>query len=193
MQCSIEGCDLPVASRGWCSKHYTRWRRNGDPTVTVRTPPATATATEKICPRCSNTKPIAEFGTRPNGRPKGYCKPCESRYQRGYAETDSGREAHRQARSKWNDGNHGYFLEYRYGITAERYAELLNEQGGRCAICRTDSPGGKARVWCVDHCHNTTEVRGLLCGPCNRGLGQFKDDAARLRAAAEYLDRHSMD
>lgn len=31
--CSIEGCDRPVQGRGWCSRHYTRWWRNGDPLV----------------------------------------------------------------------------------------------------------------------------------------------------------------
>lgn len=29
--CSIEGCDGPAKSRGWCVKHYTRWVRLGDP------------------------------------------------------------------------------------------------------------------------------------------------------------------
>lgn len=34
--CSIEGCERPSRKRGWCSTHYTRWRRHGDPTVTHR-------------------------------------------------------------------------------------------------------------------------------------------------------------
>lgn len=29
--CSIEGCDSPVKSRGWCRKHYLRWHRHGSP------------------------------------------------------------------------------------------------------------------------------------------------------------------
>lgn len=29
--CSIEGCERPARSRGWCHMHYERWRRNGAP------------------------------------------------------------------------------------------------------------------------------------------------------------------
>ena len=30
--CSIEGCGKPAANvRGWCHRHYSRWRRCGDP------------------------------------------------------------------------------------------------------------------------------------------------------------------
>jgi hypothetical protein len=31
--CSIPGCSLPARRRGWCDQHYSRWYRNGDPTL----------------------------------------------------------------------------------------------------------------------------------------------------------------
>lgn len=34
--CSIEGCGRASRKRGWCSTHYTRWRRHGDPSVCLR-------------------------------------------------------------------------------------------------------------------------------------------------------------
>jgi hypothetical protein len=81
-----------------------------------------------------------------------------------------------------------YMRQYLYGITAEQYAALLAEQDGKCAICRTDDWPSKDRAPHVDHDHVTGRVRGLLCGICNNGLGSFRDDPARLRAAAEYLE-----
>ncbi len=32
MTCQIEGCNRPIVNkRGWCGRHYARWRRYGDP------------------------------------------------------------------------------------------------------------------------------------------------------------------
>ena len=71
-------------------------------------------------------------------------------------------------------------------VTDDEYAELLERQGGVCAICRQPEsvPG---RSLAVDHDHATGAVRGLLCGRCNRALGYFRDDPALLAAAITYL------
>ena len=55
-----------------------------------------------------------------------------------------------------------------------------------CAIC------GSTEYLNVDHCHQTGDFRGVLCAPCNRGLGQFRDDVNLLRAAMRYLDLGSV-
>lgn len=87
-------------------------------------------------------------------------------------------------------GQRGYNRRYKYGLTDEQYDALLAAQNGACAICgTTEWNGGKAKSPHVDHCHETGRVRGLLCGGCNNGLGNFGDDPARLRAAADYLER----
>lgn len=83
-----------------------------------------------------------------------------------------------------------YQLRRNYGITEKCYASMLAEQDGRCAICGTDSPTGKWKVFAVDHDHFTGAVRGLLCNECNRGMGLLRDDPNLLRKAADYLDNH---
>ena len=41
----------------------------------------------------------------------------------------------------------------------------------------------------IDHCHESGIVRGLLCMPCNTGLGNFKDNVQTLLNAIKYLER----
>ncbi len=65
---------------------------------------------------------------------------------------------------------------------------MLEAQGGVCAICKTAVEFGRRYSGAVDHCHATGKIRGILCYPCNTGLGVFKDKVDSLRAAIDYLE-----
>ncbi len=73
------------------------------------------------------------------------------------------------------------------------YDAMADAQDHKCAICGEPESvlgrSGKRRKLAVDHCHSTETVRGLLCMSCNTGLGGFRDDPARLRAAITYLKK----
>jgi Recombination endonuclease VII len=68
-------------------------------------------------------------------------------------------------------------------MSPQDYETLFARQGGVCAICIRPS----AEPLCVDHCHATGKVRGLLCRTCNTGLGHYKDDQRLTAAATAYL------
>lgn len=128
----------------------------------------------KWCPDCDTVKPLEDFPrTRASksGR-HSYCKPCHN--SRGRATLEN------------VGGSRTYHLKRRYGITSLEADAMLAQQNGLCAIC------GAAPAVHVDHDHATGQVRALLCFNCNGGLGQFKDDPAVLRAAAEYVSFHTL-
>lgn len=89
------------------------------------------------------------------------------------------------------DRQRKYWLRDSYGMTEEDYNKMLEEQKDRCAICDTSVKTGRWKRLCVDHCHTTGKVRGLLCNECNRGMGLLKDNADILRKAATYLDERN--
>lgn len=78
-----------------------------------------------------------------------------------------------------------YNLKHKFGMTLDAYNELLELQGGTCAICHQGCPSGKRLA--VDHDHETGKIRGLLCLKCNVGLGSFRDSYTLLEAAQWYL------
>lgn len=126
--------------------------------------------------RCSGCDKNFRFNTRNfhrNARNKyglsTQCKTCVRQCQRAY-------EDRNQA------GRRGRFLKRRYNITEEDYRRLRTAQDGCCAVC-----GDEGSRLVVDHCHESGAVRGLLCAPCNKGLGHFRDDPNLLERAKTYL------
>lgn len=79
-----------------------------------------------------------------------------------------------------------------YGITLKDYDRMFEQQQGKCAICGcTESRTKRSKHFYVDHCHETGLIRGLLCGPCNTGIGNLGDDLGRLEQAVLYLKKYA--
>lgn len=91
------------------------------------------------------------------------------------------------------------YLKRVYKLTKEEYYRMNEDQQYCCLICgqkekrRTRSKKEVEPRLCIDHCHKTGIVRGLLCHDCNTGLGKFKDSMELLFKAAAYLDRFEED
>lgn len=84
------------------------------------------------------------------------------------------------------------WLIRRYGMQPEDFDAMMKNQNSGCAICRVTldlkSKDTALRPH-IDHDHALGHVRGILCGRCNSGIGQFQDRSGLLREAADYLDR----
>ena len=135
----------------------------------------------RACSSCNETKPADAFTRRRTHRPGklvSVCNTCKVTYNRRRRAADPQHVYNIERRSK---------LKQQYGISMEEYDTMLAAQGGGCAICAATEPGGRTKYFPVDHCHTTGTVRGLLCTKCNRGLGLFNDDPARLERAAKFL------
>ena len=75
---------------------------------------------------------------------------------------------------------HAIYMK-KYGLGYGEYMAMGHDQGWLCKICKRDKP------LVVDHDHENGQIRGLLCGTCNTGLGMFQDCQKRLEAAGKYL------
>lgn len=77
-------------------------------------------------------------------------------------------------------------LQRAYGIGLKDYERMYAEQDGKCAICKEPK-----ETLCVDHCHTSLDVRGLLCHQCNQAIGLLRDDPGILENAIGYLQNGS--
>jgi len=121
-------------------------------------------------------------------------------YQRKSLLNPENRKRHDERRRAWQkakpDHLWAYSIKKKFGVTPEMYSSMLSKQGGACAICGTKEPSGTAGKhgrFHIDHDHASKKIRGLLCNNCNLGIGYFKDDKARLLAAAEYIRQTGVD
>lgn len=136
-----------------------------------------ADADKKTCSKCRELKPITSFTSQGAGRFRSRCRRCTSEDTRGY---------YAKLKPEIRDGRKHRARAKRFGLTLERYEELISN-AGPCPICGAAEPGGHGE-WHIDHNHETGKIRGILCANCNLALGHFKDNRANLERANAYLE-----
>lgn len=127
------------------------------------------TRTEKRCPGCNTTRPIADFYPSKHswdGRTV-YCRDCARDMVKRHPKRSVYRRKYRAAK---------------YGLSLEQLDELELRAAGCCEICGLEVD----YQLCIDHDHRTDQVRGLLCHSCNKALGALED---HLFEALIYLAR----
>lgn len=93
--CSMNGCEKPARTRGYCTTHYGRLLKNGDPEISKyeRNPPKSCTVTG-----CAN--PYSA---------KGLCAKHYARKQNTGTTDDPGP---RERSLEWRKDHHGYMVRY---------------------------------------------------------------------------------
>jgi len=157
----------------------------------------------RLCTNCNEEKPIKEF-TKNSKLPSGYtnqCKKCHNAYLKNRRDSDpEAYERIKQQGAAWRarnpEADRRKYLMRKFNITIEEYNEMFKKQNGVCAICGNEetvvrrSKSGKEML-AVDHCHETGEIRGLLCFKCNTALGALGDTVENIQRVINYLNRSS--
>jgi hypothetical protein len=137
---------------------------------------------ERTCYICKETKKVTEY-YKDKSQTKGLsfsCKECDKK--KGLQKRANMSKTEKVARD-FKDN-----LKKKYGMTIDNYQKLYNAQQGCCAICGKHR-SEQVRNLAVDHCHISNEIRSLLCGNCNPGLGYFLDSKELLLKAVAYLEK----
>lgn len=171
--CEVHGCSRITRYGVLCETHkeYCRLGQELTPIREWTRPSFRDELGRKRCRSCVEFKTPDSFTTR-SSEPDGlhrYCRPCQ-KYK---------------------------LLWTQYRLSREDVDQRLEDQRYRCPICGRGISFSGDNLFHVDHDHSCCSsykscgacVRDLLCNLCNYALGNMHDDPARLRAAAEYLER----
>lgn len=156
---------------------------------------------KKQCNKCLEDKDLAEFFSDKNSKDGRYsvCKKCKNaktaewRAKNRKRCADIAREWRKKNVEKDRWYNTVRYLRTRYKITPERYKELLDEHNHKCAICgglESRNRRGIRMKLCIDHCHKTGKIRGILCSSCNSAIGYLRDDPSIIGKCIEYVEKY---
>jgi len=141
----------------------------------------------QICTKCEQEKPSSEFYKRTSYGLNRSCKDCDKAYQKEYRQ----KNAHRLKAKRRTEADklrcNATRIKRVYGLEVYEFEAML-KSSLNCGICGSEFT--KDNPFCIDHCHVTEDVRGLLCRKCNLGIGNLNDNPSLLRKAISYLESH---
>lgn len=146
----------------------------------------------KTCGKCKEAKETTEFNknrTRIDGL-ANYCRVCDKALNRGGVYKDTRKKYQEDNKEKLKANSRRFHYQNKYGLSLEQYDDMRIQQDHRCYICNEHELDTHRKVLCVDHDHDTGEVRKLLCSKCNQGLGLFNDSSGLLAKASKYLETY---
>ena len=114
-------------------------------------------------------------------------EPCNSGHYLRWVNTNNCVQCDENARARHKISAKFSRIKKEYGLTREQYLKFVELHDGSCALCGL-KPESHFSLH-IDHCHQSSKVRGLLCGPCNQGIGLLKEDPALLKKAITYLSK----
>lgn len=100
--CSVDSCNDGVVARGFCNRHYLRWRKHGDPLGGNPSPKVRKAVDlpggKRLCTACDTALPIDLFDLDPNGSGgrRAHCKPCRSVRMKAWYAANRERQRNRQ-------------------------------------------------------------------------------------------------
>lgn len=190
--CSINECDNKPIARGWCNKHYCRWRSYGDPEYPVNESKAARVVDlpngDRVCGTCQEPKPLTEYHKDTRG-PKGYrgiCKPCRGGYMHTYYRENREQKLEYEVNRRLND------LERIRGLDNARYQR---DKAKRIELATQHAQVRRARILGREVDQGITVLRlrklyGDACPYCTQTMtftpGK-RGDYNPLRASIEHL------
>jgi hypothetical protein len=184
--CSIEGCGKPAATRGWCTKHYTRWRRHGDPLVTAYGAPLAWIVALLAAPATDDCQTDWPFGRNSNGYPMMTWQGTKRLSHHVVLElTGRPRPAARDARHLCGRGHLGclnpHHLEW--GTTTQNMADRVthgtSNRGERCGTAKLTRDDVRA-------IRASTETQSVVAA--RFGITQTAVSTIKLRKTWKWLD-----
>ena len=130
----------------------------------------------KTCRKCKKNKNLKDFykiGGKQAHLYRSYCKECTLKIN---------------STEKAKKTKHAWRIKTRYNLEIEEYNQMFVDCENKCMICGIHNDDLKRNL-CVDHNHETGEVRGLLCTPCNAVIGYAHEDIDVLYSAIKYLKK----